>query len=205
MVFAALLALVVLAAAEIYVIITIAHLIGGLLTAVLLILSTMGGLWLVRRERRRTWNALREALNRGMMPDRELADAAAILGGGVLIAIPGFITDVAGLFAVAPFTRPAVRGLLTRWVSRRATLGGPQMTRPSPRRSGDSRHDDRPDHPAAGGGQIVQGEVVEEHTGEPSGGTSSRDGRTADDGTRGRGNGTRDCDDGTRGRDEEPG
>lgn len=171
MLFAALLALVVLAAAEIYVIITIAHLIGGLLTAVLLILSTMGGLWLVRRERQRTWNALREALARGVMPDRELADAAAILGGGVLIAIPGFITDVAGLFAAAPFTRPAVRGLLARWVSRRAALGGLHMTPPWPRRSGDGGQDD----PAAPGGQVIQGEVLEEHTGEPGDGSGDRE------------------------------
>ena len=176
MVLAVLLALLVLAAAEIYVIITIAHLIGGLLTAVLLIVSTIGGLWLVRRERRRTWNALREALAQGVVPDREVADAAAILGAGVLIAIPGFITDVAGLFAVAPFTRPAVRGLLTRWVSRRAALGGLQMTPPRPRRSGDGGQD----QPADGGGQVVQGEVLEEHTGEPGDETRSRD-----DGTNG--------------------
>ena len=170
MLLAALLALVILAAAEIFVIVTVAHLIGGLLTAVLLIVSTIGGLWLVRRERRRAWNALREALASGSVPDRELADAAVILGGGALIAIPGFITDVAGLFTVAPFTRPAVRGLLARWLSRRAELGGVQMTRPWPRRPADGRDggQDAADggQDAAHGGQVIQGEVLEEHTGE---------------------------------------
>lgn len=162
MLYAVLLGLAVLAAAEIFVIITVAHLIGGLLTAALLIASTIGGLWIARRERQRAWIALREALSSGEVPDRELADAAVILVSGVLIAIPGFITDVAGLFAVIPFTRPAVRRLVTRWLSRRAALGGLQMTQPWPRRSGgDSAA------PPGGGGKVVQGEVVEEHTSEP--------------------------------------
>jgi UPF0716 protein FxsA len=160
MLLAVLLALVVLAAVEIFVIVTIAHLIGGLLTAALLIVSTVGGLWLVRRERRRAWSALREALATGVTPDRELADAAVILGGGMLIAIPGFVTDVAGLLAVAPFTRPAVRGLATRWVSRRAALGGLRMTPPWPRRSAEGGEDE----PPAGGGPVIQGEVLDEHT-----------------------------------------
>lgn len=181
MVLAVLLALVVLAAAEIYVIVTVAHLIGGLLTAVLLIVSTIGGLWLVRRERRRAWNALREAMANGEMPDRELADAAVILGGGALIAIPGFITDVAGLFTVAPFTRPVVRGLLARWVSRRAELGGMQMTRPWPRRPGTDGHDD----PGRGGGPVVQGEVLEEHTTEPGPSGGRAHGENPDDGVNG--------------------
>lgn len=159
MLLAVLLALVILAAVEIFVIIVVAHLIGGLLTAVLLILSTIGGLWLVRREHRRTWKALREALASGVMPDRELADAAVILGSGVLIAIPGFVTDVAGLLAAAPFTRPAVRGLVSRWVSRRSALGALRMTPPWPRRSGN----DGPDEPTDGG-QVIQGEVVDEDT-----------------------------------------
>lgn len=163
MLLAVLLGLLVLAAAEIYVIIVIAHLIGGLLTAVLLIASTVGGLWLVRRERRRAWEALREEMARGVMPDRELADAAAILGGGVLIAIPGFITDVAGLLAVTPFTRPAVRGVITHWVSRRATVAGLQMTPPA-RGNGDDRQDTADDH---ADGPVIQGEVLEEHDDAP--------------------------------------
>ena len=163
MVLAALLGLVLLAAAEIYVIVTIAHLIGALPTAALLILSTIGGLWLVRIERRRAWDALREALGRGVMPDRELADAAVILASGVLIAIPGFITDVLGLFAAAPVTRPAVRVLLTRWVTRRSGMAGLQMTPPPRRRAGNSQ-----DEPGPGGGRVVQGEVLDEHTGGPA-------------------------------------
>lgn len=180
MLLAVLLGLVVLAAAEISVIITVAHLIGGLLTAALLVASTVGGLWLVRRERRRAWDALRDALARGVMPDRELADAAVILGGGALIAIPGFISDVAGLLAAAPFTRPAFRAALTRWVSRRADLGALQMTPRTapPRQPRDNGRDGR----GPGDGQVVQGEVLEERTEPPAAGkrgTSRQDGDRA--------------------------
>ncbi len=48
MVFAAFLAVLVLAAVEIFVIVAIAHVIGWALTVALLIVSTVAGLWLVR-------------------------------------------------------------------------------------------------------------------------------------------------------------
>ena len=44
------------------------------------------------------------------MPARELADGALILVGGTLLLTPGFVTDIAGLVCVLPFTRPLVRG-----------------------------------------------------------------------------------------------
>jgi UPF0716 protein FxsA len=175
-----LLALGLLAALEIYVIITVAHLIGGLLTAVLLIVSTMGGLWLARIQRRRAWDALREAMANGVVPDRELADAAVILAAGVLIAIPGFVTDVLGLFAVIPFTRPVVRRLLTRWMSRRAALAGMQMM--PPRRPGRNA----PAEPGDEGGPVIQGEVLEDR--------GDRTGSTGRSGTET--NGDDDADDG---------
>jgi UPF0716 family protein affecting phage T7 exclusion len=177
-----LLALGLLAALEIYVIITVAHLIGGLLTAVLLIVSTMGGLWLARIQRRRAWNALREAMANGVVPDRELADAAVILAAGVLIAIPGFVTDVLGLFAVIPFTRPVVRRLLTRWMSRRAALAGVQ-TMP-PRRPGRNAPGE-PGGPGDEGGPVIQGEVLEDRgggTGSTGSGGTGSDETGGDDG-----------------------
>ena len=60
----------------------------------------------------------------GTMPTDELADAALVLVGGVLLMVPGFITDIFGLFFLLPFTRPLARRLLGYVVARRVAAMG---------------------------------------------------------------------------------
>ena len=64
----------------------------------------------------------------GREPTREAVDGALVLLGGVLLIIPGFITDVIGALLLLP-TRALARGLLTRnfrnrYVVRAARFGG---------------------------------------------------------------------------------
>ncbi|MFD0690294.1 FxsA family protein [Actinomadura fibrosa] len=104
---------------EIFTIIQVGHAIGAWPTVGLLAAETLLGAWIVRREGRRAWRALQEALQRGSMPEHELGDAALVLAGGALIMIPGFVTDVVGLLFVLPFTRPLVRRALAGYAARR--------------------------------------------------------------------------------------
>ena len=60
---------------EIYVIIQVGQAIGAWWTILLLVLDSIFGTWLIRHEGARAWQALREALDSGRMPARELADA----------------------------------------------------------------------------------------------------------------------------------
>ncbi|MFI0408997.1 FxsA family protein [Actinomadura sp. 3N508] len=113
------LAFLVMPVLEIYVIIQVGGVIGAWPTVGLLVAESLLGGWIVRREGRRAWRALEEALRRGVMPDRELADAALVMAGGVLLLTPGFVTDVFGFAFVLPFTRPLVRRVLSRYASRR--------------------------------------------------------------------------------------
>ena len=145
------LALILLAAAEIYVIIVIAHLIGVAWTVAALIASTLAGLWLVRNQGRRAWQALREVVQSGVLPDRELGDAALIFAGGALIAFPGFVTDALGLVTVAPLTRPLVRRMLGAIILRMGRAAGPRMGR-----SGRDEADEK------SLGKTIQGEVLRE-------------------------------------------
>jgi UPF0716 protein FxsA len=105
---------------EIYVIIQVGQAIGALPTVALLIVESIFGGWLVKREGRRAWEALRSTLTTGRLPGRELLDAALVLAGGTLLLTPGFVTDVFGFFFVLPVTRPFARRLLTSVVARRA-------------------------------------------------------------------------------------
>jgi UPF0716 protein FxsA len=79
--------------------------------------SALGG-WIVRREGRRAWRGLQEALRRGVAPEGE-PGTGMVLAGGFLLLLPGFLTDLAGLLFVLPFTRPLMRRLLAAYGARR--------------------------------------------------------------------------------------
>ena len=90
-------AFVVVPLVEIWVILQVGQLVGPWWTIVLLVLDSMLGAWLIKREGGRAWLALREALARGRMPAREIADGALILIGGTLMLSPGFVLDILGI------------------------------------------------------------------------------------------------------------
>ncbi len=91
---------------EIWLIIQVGQVIGALPTVVLLVVESLLGAWLVKREGRRTWRALRASFGQARVPGRELLDGALVLVGGTLLLTPGFLTDVVGFFLVLPVTRP---------------------------------------------------------------------------------------------------
>ena len=137
---------------EIYVLVQVGQVIGAWWTILLLVVASVVGAWLVRREGGRAWRALNAALQSGRMPGRELADGALILIGGTLMLTPGFATDVVGILLVLPVTRPLARRALTALVGRR--LLSAAVTTYGP---GDARRP-RP----GSGGSVVRGEVVED-------------------------------------------
>ncbi|WP_113702497.1 FxsA family protein [Nonomuraea lactucae] len=169
------LAFLIVPVLEIWLLIQVGSVIGGWQTVALLIADSLLGAWLVRREGRRAWRALQEALQSGRMPDRELGDAALILVGGALLVTPGFFTDLAGFLCVLPFTRPLMRRLgawfFERRVRRMAAAspyahlfppgqdgsGAGHGGFPSGQEGASAR---RPD--GASGGKLVHGEVIRE-------------------------------------------
>lgn len=135
-----LLAFIAVPLVEIYVIIQVGQVIGPWWTILLLLVDGAVGSWLVRREGRRAWQALRGALQAGRLPATELADGILILVGGTLMIAPGFVSDVVGAFFILPVTRPLGRRLLSGFVTRHL-LGG------TARRPG---HDD-----------VIRGDVID--------------------------------------------
>lgn len=135
---------------EIAVFVGAARLIGVFPTIIaVLTFSTLGAL-LVRREGRRTWRALEQALRSGTMPSREIADAVLVVSGGALLLVPGLVTGVVGLIAILPFTRPVARIGLEVVVARRllaAGVGGEVRVRRT-RRTGDE--------------DVVEGEIIDD-------------------------------------------
>jgi UPF0716 protein FxsA len=107
---------------EIYVLIQVGQVIGAWWTVLLLVADSLFGSWLLKREGSRAWRALQAAFESGRMPTKELADAALIVFGGTLMITPGFVSDIVGLLAILPFTRPIARRMLGAFVARRVVV-----------------------------------------------------------------------------------
>ena len=110
---------VVLPFVELYVIVQVAHVMGVLPTLAILLLVSIGGAWLVKREGFSVIRRAQARMNEGRVPGRELIDGMLILFAGVLLLTPGFITDGVGILLLLPPVRAAVRFAALRYLSKR--------------------------------------------------------------------------------------
>ena len=107
---------------ELYVLIQVGQTIGALATIVLLVIVSLVGAWLVKREGLSVFRRAQEQVNRGVVPGTELVDGLLILFAGALMLTPGFLTDVLATFLLIPPIRISIRRLLGTQLARRATL-----------------------------------------------------------------------------------
>lgn len=105
--------------AELYVAIKVAEAIGVLYMLLLLIASWPLGTLALRSQGSAAWRRLSYAVAAGRPPAREVLDGALVLIGGILLIVPGFITDVIGATLLLPPTRKLMHGLLVRNLQRR--------------------------------------------------------------------------------------
>ncbi len=115
---------ILLPLAELYVIIQVGNAIGAGPTIALLLLDSLLGAWLLRRQGGQAWRRFNAAMSEGRMPAREIVDGALIIFGGALLLTPGFITDILGFLLLIPPGRAVVRGVL-RSAAARTTPGKP--------------------------------------------------------------------------------
>jgi UPF0716 protein FxsA len=108
--------------AELYVLIRVGQVIGALPTIGLLIMVSVIGSWLVKREGFATLARARERIEAGQMPGQEIVDGVLILFAGALLITPGFLSDVAGVLLLLPPVRAVLRGTTVRWLARRADV-----------------------------------------------------------------------------------
>jgi UPF0716 protein FxsA len=139
-------------------------------TLLLLLAGTVVGAWLARREGVR-------ALRDPPVAHRELTDGLLVAAGGLLILLPGFVSDLAGLLLVLPPTRALVRTRLVRAAERRTPglrtahirATGPVVDGQVVREPGPDRSD----------GPVVDGRVVEGGPESPSSDPQAGGGRIA--------------------------
>lgn len=121
--------------AEIVGLMLVARFIGVPLTIGLVLATSVLGGWLLRREGIRAWRALRSASVDGRPLGGEVSDGLLGLLGGILLVVPGFLTDLVGLALLLPPVRRGARVGVRRVAERRVPsavageLFGPRRVR----------------------------------------------------------------------------
>ncbi len=133
------LALLVVPIVELIVIIKVGGAIGALNTIGLLILISVVGAWLIRREGIGIFRKVMGQLSAGRVPTNDLVDGFLVMFAGALMLTPGFVTDLVAIGLLLPPSRALVRrGLIRRYKGRgrviTATYTGPIDVDESPRR-----------------------------------------------------------------------
>jgi UPF0716 protein FxsA len=99
---------------EVFAFIAVGRTIGWLLAVILLLGSSVLGVWLLRIQGRTAIGRVSLAVAEHRAPARAAIDGALGFLGGVLLVVPGFVTDALGVGLMFPPTRR----LLRRWISR---------------------------------------------------------------------------------------
>ncbi|GGA52804.1 FxsA family protein [Paenibacillus physcomitrellae] len=84
--------------------------------------SIIGGL-MMQFEGRKIMADAKMKANGGQLPGKLVLNGICVFGGGILLLIPGFVTDIIGFLLVFPLTRPLLRYPIRKWVERKLKNG----------------------------------------------------------------------------------
>lgn len=100
--------LVILPFIEVYLLFRFSQYI-GFSSAILLVLGTgVVGVTIAKSQGFRTLATIQEKLEQGVIPTKELIESCLLLIAGVLLIVPGILTDCLGLILLVPFIRSRV-------------------------------------------------------------------------------------------------
>lgn len=121
---------------ELYLIIEVSSRIGLAETLLTLIVISVVGAALAKREGSNAVQRVRQELAAGRMPGDSLIEGALVLAGAVLLLTPGFLTDALGLALLIPPTRKAVLVLAKRRLQKSIRNGSVRVYTSGPRGQG---------------------------------------------------------------------
>lgn len=96
---------------------------GGWPTFLLLLAGAVVGALLMQSEGRKVWGEARRQLSSGQMPGHAILDGICVLAGGLLLIVPGFLSDLVGLAMLLPWTRSLFRLGLYGWLAGKVQSG----------------------------------------------------------------------------------
>lgn len=72
-------------------------------------LSAFAGIWLIQEQGIATMKRAQESLHRGALPVGEMFESFCLLGAGLLLIMPGFVSDLLAIAFLIPAFRNIVR------------------------------------------------------------------------------------------------
>ncbi|MEH7728598.1 FxsA family protein [Bacillus safensis] len=111
-----LLLLILFPAVEISLFLISSKIIGILPTMLLLVLTSALGAYFARKQGIEAFQKVQRDLQYGKMPGGAIVDGFCILIGGLLLLIPGFLSDLIGALLLIPVTRKGIKPLFERWL-----------------------------------------------------------------------------------------
>lgn len=115
--------IVILVLLEIAFFIFIGNKIGILSTLLLIVLMSMLGAIISKRLGFESLRNIQMSLQKGNPPGHAMIDAFLIFVGGLLLLLPGFISDVIALTMIIPFTRKMYKPFIYNWLRKKMTQG----------------------------------------------------------------------------------
>jgi UPF0716 protein FxsA len=94
---------------ELFVLIRVGGTIGVGNTIITVLLVSVVGAWLVKREGLKTLQRIQEQLNNSKLPADDVIDGGLIMFAGALMLTPGFVTDLVAIALLIPPVRATVR------------------------------------------------------------------------------------------------
>ncbi|MDT0343762.1 FxsA family membrane protein [Streptomyces litchfieldiae] len=150
---------------EIWLLMLLGDAAGGATVFLVLCAGFVLGAVVIKQAGRRAWQRLAESLQAGPAPSRERPARGGnglTMLGGLLLMVPGLVSDALGLLCVFPPTAALLRRAGARYVTRRAGPLGAAFE--EARAARDQMRMRRPD------GRVVPGEVIRDEAGEDGNG-----------------------------------
>ncbi|AMM98239.1 FxsA family protein [Bacillus sp. FSL W8-0645] len=111
-----LLLLILFPAVEISLFLISSKIIGILPTMLMIVLTSALGAYFARKQGIEAFQKVQRDLQYGKMPGVTIVDGFCILIGGLLLLIPGFLSDIIGALLLIPMTRKQIKPLFERWL-----------------------------------------------------------------------------------------
>ncbi|MFI6249282.1 FxsA family membrane protein [Streptomyces sp. NPDC051016] len=145
---------------EVWLLTVVAGAAGGMTVFLLLVAGFVAGSVVIKRAGRRAFRSLNEAIQRGGSPESGGGNGLMMLGG-LLLIIPGLVSDALGLLLLLPPVQKAVSRLAERTFERKLRAAAPGTL-------GNAFQQARMHRPD---GKVVQGEVIRDAGPQPGDGT----------------------------------
>ncbi|SOC36567.1 FxsA family protein [Ureibacillus acetophenoni] len=108
---------------EIALFILVGNLIGVFNTLLLIILTSIIGIAVSKKLGMKSVQNLQHSINQGEPPGPLMVDTFLIFVGGILLALPGFLTDVIGFTLIFSFTRKLYKPSIYKWLRKKMESG----------------------------------------------------------------------------------